>query len=1373
MESCIYIPQVKNKDGKTVDSILYKEIKGIVKDYDTSWSLYSKTLTPEFKNIVGNKLVLDENGEPTIDSILLQTDLLSDFEEGMEASVIKREEAKLGKYDDKGNAKEIEDNYSNRIEYGIKVSEYNDNRLSEGKIARGNRIAVLYHQGGTSSSVLSPTIETSSGKKEFEAKKIRARLNLYSYLAEYLQTYGIGIGVLDDSLQQYETNANGVIDFSEVPKFATGLVNLIKLAKGERGEAALPEEFSHFIISATSGNPIIDRLVKNIQDNNLSEVILGEEYEKVAEIQKKENNENGVAKEAAGKILAMALEGKDTSAVVKTLVDRSKTVTENTFSDMNLETLTQRIQEALADAEILSDEIFAEDIQGETSLSNIIDRGRFYNIESDTEKQSRSIKRKTAILNKAINNELRKFRIAEKTKSKEGGKDFDYTSLLNRMKTNLDVHQEMKGIYDFILTELKFCQEANDTLEQIRNGSYEGNKNLALRHIRTQWKSCEGIIQEIEKDIQEDERDSINAYSSDIIATIKEFKNNVLSKLVNNYERITEDETIGFIKQYFGDEVVDYIKIKGKNKAVESKFKVEDMFSEDVNVNDITFAEMWLDAGRDSKSFIIQAFDKALKEAKEASRVSTQNIMRELLAAKKKLEKNGIKDTDWMYERDSEGNLTGNFVTEINVPLVKKAKNEFFAALNRKYGEHPSKEAAKQRQKEIMAFNRTIGVGKNAEYADKYYSKAYSEIMSDPLKKEFYEKIMNLKETLDESAGLISKGYTEVNRAPRILSDMLQRVKNSNNVASGVSTFYESLKDTIVRRSDDTDFGVMGQAALTDFENRQVNILPLYYLKFGKGEKLQDISKDTVSTMVAYANMINDYVNIGNVIDKMETVRDSMSDRLKVAKLHNGQRLMQMFKSIVGDSESAAVVKQDFDASLLAKRLDAYLSMNAYGKEYKDEGTIGNTNISKAKVGGLLMGATAFTGLALNTLASIANAALNTVNINTEAFGRRFYTQGNLWRADKYFTKHLPSLMGELENRTKTNMISLFNQEYNITQDLDKELRDIKARKKTWIGKAFDGRTLYFMTTAGDNWGYFRNSFAILDNYKVKDKDGNEISLLNAYERVYIDPNDYSLGAYLKLKDGVTKLDGTAFTEKDKQLIKAKMEYVSQEMFGIYNSIDKNVLQRTVLGRMAIMYRKYMRPNWNRRFKGRKYIAAIEEEDEGYYRTLGRFMSGLISDLRKAEFDISARWDSLEKWEKQNIYKTATELGQFLIVAAFAFFLFKDPDKDDPWLKRMAAYSSRRLFMEMGAFTPSPYMFTEGMQLVKSPAACINTLENTIDLAGLLIPSNYTKEMKSGRFKGHSKAYKIFWESPFGMQSRSIYRAIHPEVAYEFFKSSY
>ena len=85
-------------------------------------------------------------------------------------------------------------------------------------------------------------------------------------------------------------------------------------------------------------------------------------------------------------------------------------------------------------------------------------------------------------------------------------------------------------------------------------------------------------------------------------------------------------------------------------------------------------------------------------------------------------------------------------------------------------------------------------------------------------------------------------------------------------------------------------------------------------------------------------------------------------------------------------------------------------------------------------------------------------------------------------------------------------------------------------------------------------------------------------------------------------------------------------------------------------------------------------------------------------------------------------------------------------------------------------------MLSEGLKIMKSPAAGINTLENTLDLVGLINPFNYETIagedalMQSGRYKGESRATKLFFESPLIAMNKTIYRGLHPEEGIPFFK---
>ena len=82
----------------------------------------------------------------------------------------------------------------------------------------------------------------------------------------------------------------------------------------------------------------------------------------------------------------------------------------------------------------------------------------------------------------------------------------------------------------------------------------------------------------------------------------------------------------------------------------------------------------------------------------------------------------------------------------------------------------------------------------------------------------------------------------------------------------------------------------------------------------------------------------------------------------------------------------------------------------------------------------------------------------------------------------------------------------------------------------------------------------------------------------------------------------------------------------------------------------------------------------------------------------------------------------------------------------------------------------------EGLRILKSPAAGINTMESALDLMGLMNPYNYEAFageeaiLQSGRYKGESRAYRLFFESPIIPMNKTIYRGLHPEEGIPFFK---
>jgi len=76
---------------------------------------------------------------------------------------------------------------------------------------------------------------------------------------------------------------------------------------------------------------------------------------------------------------------------------------------------------------------------------------------------------------------------------------------------------------------------------------------------------------------------------------------------------------------------------------------------------------------------------------------------------------------------------------------------------------------------------------------------------------------MDIKLKLDSH---LPDKYTTLTNAVKIRKDLLERVKNSDGVKSGVKQLWESIKDDFIRRADDTDFG--DKATVKDFEGNEV-----------------------------------------------------------------------------------------------------------------------------------------------------------------------------------------------------------------------------------------------------------------------------------------------------------------------------------------------------------------------------------------------------------------------------------------------------------------------------------------------------------------------------------------------------------------------
>ena len=1347
--SCAIIPKVKNKNGQIVDSKLFKDLLSFTSNNRSeAVRLYLITKNDSFIRDWVPKLTLDENNEPTLRSLLRQTNLSKVIPE---TKVLERLNREIGYYKEGVDRPALwvnnDENYQKLKQKAIAFnqnSEYKDDYVA----------TVFKTQDSESNKIfIGVKVEKRNKLNSVNADKMEYNESLNNKLRSILASNGIITGALTDL--EKRMGIHGVTDFDVARNAASGLVEMIRLANGIEGEKALPEEFAHFAIEAMGDNPLINRLINNIHSSNLTREIIGEDYDTYDSLYN--GNEAKLAKEAAGKLLAKHLLQNESvpNTPYKNLLQRVIQAVKNFFKNINASPIQKAMKEADKNFGYLAQQILNGSMDEAIDINNITSSELFYNT-------SERVARDKKLLQGIIDNELKRLKIYEK-RNPNSKFNSNQRTLIDRLKFELLNNNEIEGIYFFIENALEELNKVSNRLTLLENtpATDINEKARVLRDVRNYLYSYKRITDDIKKALISEEKYENNRYGQRI-RVVLDNTITLLGDLFIRYNEVSMPLFIDFIKPFIGESItVPFGKFKGKTMTAEDLVKMAD--------EDISFFDRWLDSMADSSDHMLKVMDQAVKKSKENARLDTINVMKELQAATIKLEQAGIKNTDWMFERDNNGNLTGNYISDINYGLFKKKVREMFEALNEKYGNNPIGDDAKRYVKERQAWfsaNMEVVDGKKVPKLSIYGNKVYQNLSS--AQKEYYNKIMVIKAKLDS---YLPEHYTTLTNAVKIRKDLLERVKSSDNVKSGSLQLWEAIKDQFIRRTDDTDFG--DKATIIDFENREVQTLPIYYTKMREGENPNDLSTDIVSTLTAYAAMANDFNEMNKIIDVLELGRDMLRER-DIKQTRGGKPLVERFETLGRKVES--ILTKSGDKTRFMQRLNDFFEMQVYGRYMADEGTFGTTKIDKGKVANFVNRVTSLNTLAVNVLSGISNVATGKVMMRIESFAGEFFNESNTLRADRNYGKALPEYLAEIGNRVKTSKLALWDELFNVMQEYETDVREVNFDRKIWFSRMFNSSSLFFINNAGEHWMQNRTSLALADAYKMKSPDGKITSLWDAMEVVPIDKNNKKLGAKLQLKAGYTKEDGSAFTRDDIIAFSRKSAAINQRMHGIYNKADRSAVQRLAIGRMGVMFRKWIKPALNRRFKSATYNYDLQAWTEGYYNTTGRFLKQLANELRDGQFALAANWKNLTPTEQANIIRAATEVGHFLAVVLILGLMDWSDDKDRPWLVKMAEYQARRLYTELGALIPGPQMVGEGLRIVKSPAAGINTLENTLDLIGLMNPYNYEvfggedAIMQSGRYKGHQRAYKLFFESPVIPMNKTIYRGLHPEEGIPFYK---
>ena len=1012
--------------------------------YETAWKITTLTTFPDF--IDGKSFRRDSEGFP------LMEDLLKD-------DVVKKI---IG---EQGIIKGLEKNFiqleDTRDNYALLLDEANKFNSDE---KNKDYIALVESEDNTIKvKVYSRTLENE--KKATEQYAVRT---LNRRLADILSPVGITIDNLEEAEQRL--GRAGVTDFTKINRIADSCVNVIRVTNNYEGSRAVSEEFSHLIIGAYRDEPLIKRALAALKDENVLKAILGNEYQLVYDFQ--DGNFDNIAEEALGKLLQENLlaESSNNPEAISSLLDRLYSSIKRKFKGVD----AREIQQAVIDANAMMGQLAKSLLEGQLKVKRekILKAGRDAQFNALSERIDANIE----ILKKLKDIEVKRFRISPKATTEEISAQREKINALSLLAAG--EKDTRIGIYNYAKQAIEDLKDIEGSLTR---KTIVGHPSFAtIRRARSYIQSYAGFIMDMRHALIDAKNDSeVPEFLTEIelkdgtvvsIADVIMELGNLSDNITALYRKYAVNMVTEFFRPFFGSEVVMTM---GSDKS--KTYTIEDIVKH--SMSDISVLDMFLDSMSDSSDSYLQLFGLVVKNANDAAREKTIRDSREVQRLMKFAEENGLRDFEWLFEKDSEGKKSGNYITRLNYAVFNDAKKAFIEHLNEVYGENASGKNAKAKKKAYMQW-----IKDNADPSDptmpadidKYQNQEFINLSGARL--EFYNEFMRLKMLADEK---YPDGRVTPNKAIQMRKSGSNRFLESlANPKRMMENMKEDLKQTFLESDDDDQTFGSSKTGLMNFDNTEYMTLPVLYTNRLKNP--EELSTDVFASLLSYQFATNTYEQMDKIVDPLEVARSLMTDKIRKVVETRGDNPLQEKITAAGHKAVNIIYKGD---SNIERKLNEFMESNVYQRYMKDEGTLFGTKLSVSKAGNWILHTASFAQLGFNWLANTANVATGLAMTNIEAAAGEFFKASELASADKAYFGMMSDFLAELGSRTKTNKLSLFDELFNIKIDYNEQVK--KNKKKSLLQKFFGESIAYLGQEGGDHWLYNRIGIAYCKYLKV------------------------------------------------------------------------------------------------------------------------------------------------------------------------------------------------------------------------------------------------------------------------------------------------
>lgn len=589
----------------------------------------------------------------------------------------------------------------------------------------------------------------------------------------------------------------------------------------------------------------------------------------------------------------------------------------------------------------------------------------------------------------------------------------------------------------------------------------------------------------------------------------------------------------------------------------------------------------------------------------------------------------------------------------------------------------------------------------------------------------------------------------------------MNRTNVERIAAKGMDVVKHAATD-LYKIKDSDLFGDVGDTAeekregkrkiITSETGEERQLIPVFY----RSNRVEpaDQSYDLATLAVIEHKNVRNYKEKSEVLPQINLIMDSVYNG-KATQREGMARLLKVSK----DTEKAALI--DGFKSDVYKVLENIRENRIYGIKLSGDRT---TAFATQQVKGFA----SMVGMGGNVLSASANFFQGTLASWLETFGGKngLYTAKNrLNGTTKYWkdTTHIIADLGENIPKSKTNLLMQL-------LDTSESFSPLKAEfvKNNMIKKhLMDSGVFYSLQNSTEHGIHAMLIYAILDNIKVKNSDGNYINqagevVESREDAMSIDEAYTAVDGKLVLHSDVASTERTPDVSEDSMFMLSNLvSRTSRDLFGNYNQENKSVFARTIVGNLVEHMRGWMVTGFLKRWKGTgtafRDTSDLRLENTLYNRETGKIEEGtyvsILRFLARASREIKAHkikaageaWGQMTAEEKANFKKGAFELALILTMLMASKAL---EDEDEP-TAIAAAYLTRRLYNEFFTFSnPNEFLRT-----ARSPAVSLSVLEDALELLGQGVVDSYSivtgegpERYKTGRRRGETKFGKKLYD---------------------------